>query len=918
MSEGDAHTVVFVDESVVSAWSLAIFVTSTVFALIWIRLRTPLKIFTVGLIVAGIPLLPAAISVWGTALLWGLVAGQILLWLNCPPWSLRKRSSGAQPKPLKPTLPISEAAIALSAVCLVLWSSASLAADERALVEEKSWYRILLPVDEAGKPIGETVFVSQSFARRYALSDESTVMETPGFLLETSDYLGEITSGATVDRPRMGVWNVELRGFALESGRWAEFNFDERRTAILPDGVRLNGQPVEWRWSNDHTRLSIRIARAGKAIVTIAFKPITREERLNAGVDFPIPICASNRYVVHAPEETTISTTVAGEWRWSAESRRLTGRGGAIRELSFDWVKSEVLAEETPRAETEVVQYLRLRPGLARMDVRIPIRVLSGQLRKLELAVDERLRLLDRNGDNGTAWLATQQGRTVEIELTRPMIDKGMIEIPFLIHEYGGSGTLAWPRCEIIGQTVKNQWLFGEVDPGLDWEEDIPRGAMTPVDRQLSRTAWGDDIGRPQFAYRITRANPQWKILIKQREPSIRIDSARGWIGASGDQVDWGCEHSLVVGEGSVFRLRAKNAEGWLPRRITLRQQRRTLASRWGVGKDRQITIFPEAPLEGEFQIVMTGKRALAPNVKTAWKWPVWEGKNPEVAELLLEHDPVSLLIDERPKTFRTIPRDTWRDIIKTMPAEHAVQRALTPSSRIVGEICRGKPNDETWNLRIDSNRLQGIVRAATRLERRGDGWWASVELQGELKSGVLDLLELRVSEQCRDVVSIDSWETLEILASGTGGESRLRLRPREPLRGNWAARFEIRLAARDDEALRWKSMRMLTPVDFKETLILSRLDDGRELRWRFVNYRRVDGANDAYVAENQPAEAVLRSDAGGDATARVLEAIHTLSADPSRILGIAEFDLSPSGKSDVRIGLPVGAQMDFRSIGRI
>lgn len=915
----------FVERRQTLALALGLFFACLGFSVWWAVRSSPAKILSGGILFACIALLPVGIQSLGIAALSGLAAGQVLRWLGWWPWYgwLRKRS--ARPSANEPP----RQAVALATSILLLLVLATAGASRWSWSAEtkngtaappapgaENWIAYS-PVDEHGAASGDVIYVPaalEAAIRSRDAKSQPSVAPTE-WLLRSAKYVGQIIRPAD-ERPRSGNWQATLEIQTLAPAQWVRLPYSALELVILPEGIHVDGESGEWRWTEKRDELEIYIAAAGSHQLELKFQPLSGD-RMSAEFDFTLPSSPLNEFAISAPKNLPLEYELPGRWEWQADKNLLQGVAGELERFEVSWPKYDEVQSSTAQVEIEMAQWLRVQPALTTLEVRIPIRVLNGRLNELEMAVDERLQLLRLRGDAGVAWKAEQKGRSLKLSFVRPLQDRGTIELTFLVNSFAGVGTITLPRCEILGQTVKAQWLFGTVDPSLEYHEQGVGPGMLPVDQAVVQRVWGGDPGRPMFAYQLLRPNLPWKLVAQPREPLVHPLTANAWLSVSREQLEWGCQTQIEITNGSLLILRGKLAEDWLPERVIVRQQQQELPQRWSIGTDRQLSIFLEAPLYGESSILLLGKKTLPTQTNALWNWPQWHGHLPRSAQLLFERDAETVFrLTSRPN-WTEVPREDWGKQLAAWPKEYRQLNKLAADERLVQALWSGKPTPQPIQLRTVANQPMGSLELSVELiQREKNNWRALVHLHGSLKSGQLDRLEIALPPSCRDPKIAKELATA-VIEQDAAGERVLVLRPTVPLSGDWDLSWEHRLEFEPGQPVSWPHLRPRTKLPLKQFAILPGSDEARVPVWRINGLKQTEfdqahaeiaqgRGTQLYELTDGPPWAEYLPHRAGDTTPEVVLASHSLGRqNAEQVIGVSTWDLLPEGASRVILALP-------------
>ncbi len=301
--------------------------------------------------------------------------------------------------------------------------------------------------------------------------------------------------------PYRGAWRAEFQLNTLTDRVWVKLPFSSKEIVLIPGELKLDNTDVDWRWSEDRKNLEFFVVKSGKHILKLQFQPQSRESR-QVDLEIRIPVTPRNEFTIHASGNAQLSSLIPGEWKWDVGKSTLHGTTGPQSQIMIDYLMSDGDSTNAPQIEFEVLQWLKLRPGVAQLDVRIPARIVNWQLRKLELDVDPQLTLIAANSSQANPLNFKQNGRAVQIDFQRALTERVTLDLSFLIKDYESQEEQTLPRVNVKGyEEAKTAWLFCTVEKGVKFDE-LARKDLNAVNWDEVSRLWEDDVPAPRYTFK--------------------------------------------------------------------------------------------------------------------------------------------------------------------------------------------------------------------------------------------------------------------------------------------------------------------------------------------------------------------------------------------------------------------------------
>ncbi len=599
---------------------------------------------------------------------------------------------------------------------------------------------------------------------------------TATWLIQSATYTGKLEQTAE-QLLRPVNWTAQLQGMNLLPKQWVRFNFTAQQIAVLPNGIHVNQQPVAWRWSKNTSELELQLNEIGPQQIEIRFLPILENTRTGIPWNWQIPAAPRNEFRLTTTPGIRLATPLAGTWNWQAEQHQLQGFTGPTTQFPILW-QIETSTDTRVQTETEISSWLKIRPGYSQLDLRIPIRVMNGQLQRIQLAVDERLELLAPTNDTTMNWQASKQGNTLDIDFKNAITDRTVLDLSFAVKPSTDHTNWSMPKVELLGQVIKNQWLLVSVDSLLELKENLKPQGLIASDLETFRRIWGTDATRPALNYQVVRPNYFWRFQTTPRNTQYQNRLAQAWQLYGTEYCAWGLVNRVEILQGSTWTLTTKCAPDWIPYQVQVQQQAETIPCHWGLGKSGELTIFFDNPIYGEVQIKLLGQRKIAAKSPLQWTWLAWENQSPKQVELLVARDQETALQLTWPNKLTAVPREEWPNWQQYWPADYWQQQLQSSQPYFPTQFLRGTTTEQAVVARSTTNQMQGTTHLQTQIEKRQNTWWINLQGAITLKQGTLDELELLIGVPISVTSSLESSSQVRVLAAPDSDHTRLLIQP--------------------------------------------------------------------------------------------------------------------------------------------
>ena len=508
-----------VDQHSLSAWAWAVFVLVVGFGWWLGRQRILWNVAAVGAFTALALLVPAALAPIGAAAWMGFIVGKIAAWIRQPASSTATAKPSASESTSKTKKLAAATAVGLIAICAVHnavradESSSSSAASPASEIRQ-----VLIPIDQQQHPTGGLCYLPESFYEELVRATADAKIAKPQYLITRSTYKAQIGRDAATSDLTSGDWQTAFDIESLAEGAVMQFPFDSQGAALVPEGIKIDDKAASFHWEQKQHSLAIELGPPGRRHLEVLLRPQHRR----GGFDFSIPAAANAQIdlTTSTPAalelQTALGTTLA-----QSSTKDAPAGGKAFVELlgpaNQIVLRSQDLASAGGSAKTssfdvDELYWLHIRPGSITIDGRFRLKTREGQVQRLRLLADSRLRPLSTAG-NYSVKTRRVSGELSELTIDLPSAsaNETTIDIPFLLDGVSGIGELRLPRLQVEGAAGGRRWWAANFDSALELNESLASGDQTLPPSQFAEL-WGAADVKPQFAFDRTAASDDWKL----------------------------------------------------------------------------------------------------------------------------------------------------------------------------------------------------------------------------------------------------------------------------------------------------------------------------------------------------------------------------------------------------------------------
>jgi hypothetical protein len=781
-------------------------------------------------------------------------------------------------------------------------------------------YRVFVPTDAKNSPVGDKIYVPDAFYNELFRRAEIVSEKPRGWLLTGAVYRGSLARASATGQPAVESLKVQYDLRVFNRSVRVKLPLQLGNSALLPESLTLDGRPLKLQTEPQGSPLAFDIEEPGEYRLEFSIKPAPRNDNGESGIDLAIPRVAGARLELLLPADSPVVEVPSALGKVAVESEppRTIADLGPTDRLAVRWRENGAGAAV---AEIDKLFWLNIQPGSVVLDVRLKGNALAGRLRKLELAVDPRLRLQPIGG-SGSPSVQVQnppdRPQIVTLEWATPLPEQSPIGLSFLWTGTSGIGKICAPQVEVQNFPAGKRWLAVSVDPQLEFSlprstEDAwfkPETESLPVAEFLK--AWGIAASTPAAACR-WGDNTDWRLAVKPREPVVVAEPTVD-IGFDRDRVEVDFSAELNVVSGYLFQYRLDCPEQFAVQSLSVKKDGNEMVGRW-TRDDGAITVFLTSAVEGRHKLELHGSASL-------------EGKSTLT---------IPKAIIEKVSTESTLVRIYRRlgVLLEITPPADAETLSQNPETEpaALGRLVRAyRVADRSPSLGdvvLEPNHPVFEAKQLLWLRQEDRQWRAGVEYRVQVHQGVVDEFQCEVSPSWVGPFATDSTADLRV-ADSPGQRRRLTIIPRRAIKGEYAFGFEGLLKFEPGERPAMPDVELRRTGEVFRLAALPRMVQGQETLWEVSHLRDAKlpqafaGAIDplqfnVLEATGERPEAVLRQQEQNNASPRIaLADIQLAWQTDGAWRAVAAFDLVPGGISTCPLQLPPGSELVSASIDGI
>lgn len=814
------------------------------------------------------------------------------------------------------------------AVVLALGTGSSHAAEKATNAAQPSQrpaiYSVVIPVDEHQKPVGGTYYIPEDLFDQLYLRSARRTEKPQGWIIAAATYRGALVKENASQRLNVEqlTADFDLRVFDASARVRIPFRHDEVK--LLPGEALLDGRSIQPEWDSDGKALIVEIAEPGHYRLELSLRPTMRVggdpratagQRPAAGFDMAIPRVAGARLELTAPARmpTVEVSSAIGAVRWEEQSSRWTADLGPAGELSVSWSDETGAGTAAPAIDVDELLWLKVLPGSVLLDAKFKLKVVAGQVRRLQFTADPALQMLPLSGpDAPTVQVhrSAPQPQIIELQWSRPIAEVTTVEVRFLWTGVSSVGNLRLPALDLLDARAARRWLAVSVDPALD-SRVAGAGRLEAIAVPEFTSAWGGSEGSPQSAYRLPAGPTDWTLSTHPRLPETSSDQSLTLV-FDGQGAEAQFDAQLTTVGGCVFQHRAVAPPELQVEQVSVTAENSSRIARWTRDPSGVITAFLTGPVSGRHELHLRGsfrarhgRRMPLPKVQIddarIQSSMVRIFRRPSV---LVEISGVSGLVEIREPAAADDAADVGR----------LVQSYLTDP----GESPRA-------TLVMKPNQPECHAEQTTRLSCEDGQWMASVECRLKVSRGLVDQIVIDAPASWNGPYDVSRRAGLKVEKS-PDGRCHLIVEPRRAVSEEYHVTISGPLDVAASERPTAPEIVLRRPSPAKRFLVLPNQVQGEPAAWDAQGLKETrpsgtspDNQNATYEVIGEPWQAVVQSAELSHETARIrLADLRIAWQSDGSGRGVATFDIESGTASQCALTMPSGTRLLYLTVAGV
>lgn len=863
-----------------------------------------------------------------------VMSGALIALLGCLAIDvLAPRRSADARKPAAGSAVAARAAEAL-ALAIVVGAGAmgvSLARGEEApaakSARQENAYRVFIPSDAEGKPVGGRYQIPQSLRSELRRRALIVTGEPHGWLISGAAY--DVTLGRSDADARINVvdFTVRYELHVLSTNTRIRIPLSREQAGLAPDSALLDNQPLEPFWEEGGQALLCDAPAPGRCQLEFKLRPVINSALDHNSLELLIPPAPNATLKVRVPPEASgieVPGSI-GPLSWSENHDQLSAKLGPASRMTIRWPQKA--GGPAPTVDVEELLWLKVRPGSVVVDARLKYRVTGGQVHQLSLAADRRFRLIPPSPDSPVAQYRASPAagdmadspQTIQMELSQPITDQLSLPVSLLLTETSGIGNIRLPRLEPLGAHSRRRWLAVSVDSGLEVEIQND-DKLERVDTADFTADWGKTDSQPLLAYRLPAGDSPWSLAARPREPHTTVKQILALSFEHGSaQVRFDAE--LMTTAGYCFQHRLLIPPALEIDSVSLQADGAERVQRWARDDEGMLNVFLSSRTTGAQRLSLRG-RLPTPGL----------GKFPLPAIRIEASDPLPqgdlIQVFRQPAVLVSIDDRIGMAEVSEPVWEKPPEQFGRPVATLAAET-----RDVSAQVSLAANEPLVHCEQVTFLEYEDQVWTAKVEHRLNIEQGVVDTLRFEIPpEWTGPFDDATPPATVEVAGELASARRRLLVRPRNPLaQGRHRLSLRAPLAFADSTQVTVPDIRPLFAATEERFVVLPTQVGVEQVTWettRLVPAELPEGfgapsvspeAFAVYRIVGEQPQAVLSAVERSAEMARVRLADYHLSwqGDGAALIA-ASFDLEPTGLSACPLRLPPDWQLVQLSVAGI
>ena len=771
---------------------------------------------------------------------------------------------------------------------------------------------VYIPIDKDRKVVGDSYYVSQTFLDLLHRKAAPTLKGQSNWMISGADYSGSLK------------WNVDRSQLRLtELTVTYDLEVYRRRTTVriplgagepAPDSmnVTLDGKPVDVRQQGNSDELVLQVPEPGTYSLVIPLRPATEVVGMTSRLDLAIPPLATASLSLAVPGDAPAIEvpSALGPLTRDRSRRRVAVELGPTKRLDLRWSHGTSVGEDYT-LDVDQLLMLNLEPGAVVVRAKLKLDVSEGTVRQLRVALDPGLNPLPleltRGGNEqaGIKLVRTNSADRQEImlEFDRPVTGRQTVELAFLVRDVVGVGNVRLPYLEVKGARSSRHWVAISADALLEVDvNDVPANpALVAVERASLVDRWELGEAEPVLCYRQTRSRVDWNFPSRSRRPTTK-GTQRLSLSYGRRKIDVRLDADLDTSGGYLFQHRVKLPPDLDVVQVSVWQDGEQRDRRW-TQRDRLLSVFLSAPVTGSHRLRVVGELTRRQDVPSI---PVLELQDSKLHE-------VRYAIYRQPGVLVKTPNGPGL----VAATDTSSEPALAEFGRLVA-VYRQTEGMAPAEVAVRSNDPKVDAVQVVRLVQVGNEWFAELDLNMQVESGIVDSLKLEIPESWQELVAAETGDPYDVNRAAGRERKTVVVRPRTAVKGEYQVRIRGRLKPGAGNRVSLPDVKILNLTGVERYAVLPVRIDGRDVRWEtsgmepqalpdgsqgplqanttFQSFRVVE---EVHSASPRPSEQRMSS-----ARVRLADVYVRRSMDGRHVV-LAQFDVEQAGGQHLWLQLP-------------
>lgn len=414
-------------------------------------------------------------------------------------------------------------------------------AEGAASSADRPAFRVFIPVDDTGRPVGQEVYVPEEFYRELQRRVNPPPQMPSGWQFVSAVYRGTFSAGNVGDRWEITDFHLTLECLVAEASSTLDFPLGSDSLKPRVEEILLDGRPAGATWNAG--RLQVPFTETGRHRLRIPFSlaPSARGSYLE--VAGSVPRVANARVELAAsPEFLRVEVPSAfGRVESDPESGAWTAELGPADQLVIRWPASQPPFAEVS-TECERLCLLDIQPDGYHWTVRWRVRSADTALRQLQMICDGELMLQKVTGPGQVEVQpkgSAENRQIFELTFSAPLPEEWVLTAEFLQAPGEVPGGVKLPDVILTEMSLTRQALIVLRSPGLRLERDeSPGWQVADLAQIIGR--WNLPPVDAALAYESTRPSAFWGAWFVPEPSPLPVDeTVQVTIGARAVDLIW-------------------------------------------------------------------------------------------------------------------------------------------------------------------------------------------------------------------------------------------------------------------------------------------------------------------------------------------------------------------------------------------